>query len=125
MTIQKQQVAEFKELVAEYNDSFAPATLEERYLVGRLVHADWLSRRCTRLEAAIWEGHMVEEKDPAASRRRAAESLDRLSRALHSVRRNYHSALKRLLAIRAQRDRAAAKQPGRGRTGLFAAQKTS
>ena len=117
---------ELQVLTAEYNDRFAPATLEERFLVSRLVRSEWLSRRFMRLEAAIWNANEVTDgagdNSLGAIYCRASKDLDQVGRGLDSAQRNFHTALTRLLAIRARR--APAQAPAGG-TGLFLVPKRS
>lgn len=104
MVSQDNAKSEFRTLQAEYQERFAPATWEERYLVCTLVRSEWLSRQLGRLETAIWDRQLAEEQGMpvhslAAAFGRACGELDRISRAIDSMRRVYRRALKRLTAL--------------------------
>ena len=97
MVIQDRVSAGLKALTEEYTQRFAPASLEERFLVETLAISEWRNRRFMRTEAAIWDLH------PDAFSGKAGRALDRLHRMADASQRAFSSALKQLMAMQAKR----------------------
>ena len=116
MVIQDRVRTGLKALTEEYTQRFAPATLEERFLVETLAISEWRGRQYMRTEAAIWE------HSPDAFSGRAGKDLDRLHRLADSAQRAFSTALKQLMAAHAKRAPKPAVPPS---SGLFAVPKRS
>jgi len=105
--IYQEESPEYKTMSAGFHEEFAPATPEERYLVNVLVHSAWQQRQCFRIENAFWE---AEAKNATyASLLRVFKDLEPLSRLDESASKRFHSVLGRLMSIRTERARNAAK----------------
>ena len=99
----------------DFHREFAPATLEERFLVDMLAHSAWRQDQYRRLDTAMWNYLSM---CPTSSR--TARELDRIGRGEEAANKSFHSALKRLMAIRESRAKVAdAKKPVPPSSGLF------
>jgi hypothetical protein len=96
------------ELDAELRAQYSPADATERFLVDTLIHNEWRLRRMRRVEAVLWEqasqaflGEHMERNtcNSADTFVRGATAFERLQRVVSSCERNYHRALKQLLAL--------------------------
>jgi len=95
------------ELAAEYHEQHAAANPAERELVDTLIHNEWRLRRMRRVEAALWEHaantYLAQHPDePACNSAHAfvtnSGAFERLQRIVNACERNYHRALKELVA---------------------------
>ena len=121
--------AELKQLTAAYMAEYNPAFPEERFFVNVLIYSIWQVRRCWRLEAAIWNSHIIPgapeaENSLGALYARAWKQLDCVGRLEESANKRFHSALKSLDRLKARRAReakaAAARKPSQSASsGLF------
>src|SRR5580700_1113323 len=95
------------ELSAEYHEHHSPADPDHRLLVDTLVHNEWRLRRMRRVEAVLWE-HAADAflgQHPEAEACNSADAFttnagyfERLQRMVNGCERNYHRALKELVA---------------------------
>jgi len=95
------------ELAAEYHEQHAPANPTERGLVDTLIHNEWRLRRMRRVEAVLWEHaantYLAQHPDePGCNSAHAfvtnSGQFERLQRIVNACERNYHRALKELVA---------------------------
>ena len=95
------------ELTAEYREQHNPANATERELVDTLVHNEWRLRRMRRVEAVLWEhaanSYLTQHPDEDACNSADAfvansAQFERLQRIVNACERNYHRALKELVA---------------------------
>ena len=95
----------YETLTAEFYNRFQPVAPEERSLVDALIKAEWLGRRYTTAEAAIWEFDFdnVDTNDIGRVFIRRSEILTRVDRRMSSAQRNFISALKQLKILQAAR----------------------
>jgi hypothetical protein len=84
------------ELDAELREQYSPADPTERFLVDTLIHNEWRLRRMRRVEAVLWEQDSCDSADAFVN---GGAVFDRLQRVVNSCERNYHRALKQLLAL--------------------------
>jgi len=101
---------EFDKLIAEYNRTFAPANIHERFLVEEMAQSRWRLARIRRLENEVVE-QMVGSASPvdadsiiaAALLNNKAGALTVLHRYAVAAERSGHRAFQQLLALRKQR----------------------
>jgi hypothetical protein len=117
------------ELSAEYHEHHSPADPEQRLLVDTLIHNEWRLRRMRRVEAVLWE-HAADAflaQHPEAEACNSAHAFatnagyfERLQRMVNGCERNYHRALKQLVArghaLRSQQAEAEPPQPQQSTT---------
>ena len=105
--------ADLAELTAEYYNSHAPATSEERDLVDKLICNEWLSRRYRRAEAVVWEKQLSRTNSPSlgAAFVAASPALCRVGRRQNAAHRDFQTALTKLLAFQAARQQDLLSQP--------------
>jgi hypothetical protein len=86
--------ADRNDLAARFHLSLAPATPEERNQVNAMIQAEWLSRRYSRIEAAIWNEQLDQMDSPclAAAFIMQSSALSRVNRHLNAAHRNFHRA---------------------------------
>jgi len=95
------------ELAAEYHEHHSPADTDQRLLVDTLIANEWRLRRMRRVEAVLWE-HAADAfltQHPEAEACNSAHAFatnsdlfERLQRMVNVCERNYHRALKELMA---------------------------
>jgi len=105
--IKSHVTVEYKALSEEYHKEFAPATLEERFLVNTLVHSQWRQRQCMRLEKEYWDAEGKIETNEALYR--VMKKLEPVGRLAESANKSFCTTLKQLLSLRAARAKAEAK----------------
>jgi hypothetical protein len=78
-----------------------------------LIRSEWLSRRYTAIDTAIWEREFYKSGDTSlgAAYLKSHDALDRVGRRINWAQRNYQFALKQLLDIRAKRTHSEAAEP--------------
>jgi hypothetical protein len=95
------------ELAADFHEQYSPADAAERFLVDTLVHNEWRLRRMRCVEAALWQTgvdtylnqHMeLEAATSSDAFGASAPVFERLQRIVNCCERNYHRALKALVA---------------------------
>ena len=100
-----ESLEEREELTAEYYLRFNPVTVEERFLVDRLINAEWMHRRYIAIDAAVIERRFNELDTLSLGLvyTQLSETLGRVDRRMTSAQRNYDRTLKQLQALQAKR----------------------
>jgi hypothetical protein len=100
------------ELAAELHGQYSPADSTERFLVDSLISNEWRLRRLRRVEADLWQtgvdAYLTEHTEIERATSGDAFSLsgtafERLQRITNCCERNYHRALKTLMASQVAR----------------------
>jgi hypothetical protein len=114
------------ELAAELHEQYSPADATERFLVDTLVHNEWRLRRLRRVEADLWQTGVDSFLDDQTEKQEAtsgqafatiAPAFERLQRIVNCCERNYHRALKQLIALQVARAHAqSTSQPAESKT---------
>ena len=100
------------ELAAELHEQYAPADATERFLVDTLISNEWRLRRLRNVEADLWQAavdaHLdnhpdMEEATSGDAFATSAPAFERLQRIVNCCERNYHRALKQLIALQVAR----------------------
>jgi hypothetical protein len=96
---------DYEALIAEFYARYNPTVPEDRALVDMLIRSEWLSRRYTAIDTAIWEHEFFKsgETSLGATFLKSQEAFERVGRRINWAQRNYQFALKQLLEIRAKR----------------------
>jgi hypothetical protein len=96
---------DYEALIAEFYARYHPTVPEDRALVDMLIRSEWLSRRYTAIDTAIWEHEFFKsgETSLGATFLKSEQALERAGRRINWAQRNYQLALKQLLDIRAKR----------------------
>jgi hypothetical protein len=96
---------DYEALIAEFDTRYHPTTPEDRSLVDMLIRSEWLLRRYTSIDAAIWEHEFFKsgETSLGATFLKSQEAFERVGRRINWAQRNFQLALKQLLDIRAKR----------------------
>jgi hypothetical protein len=103
------------ELAAELHEQYSPADPTERFLVDTLVSNEWRLRRLRCVESDLWQTGVDTYLNENAEMERATSgdafslsgtAFERLQRIVNCCERNYHRALKTLVASQAARARA-------------------
>jgi hypothetical protein len=96
---------DYEALIAEFYTRYQPTVPEDRSLVDMLIRSEWLSRRYTAIDTAIWEHEFFKsgETSLGAVFLKSEQALERVGRRINWAQRNYQLALKQLLDIRAKR----------------------
>jgi hypothetical protein len=96
---------DYEALIAEFYARYHPTVPEDRALVDMLIRSEWLSRRYTAIDTAIWEHEFFKsgETSLGATFLKSQEAFERVGRRINWAQRNYQLALKQLLEIRAKR----------------------
>lgn len=116
-TTAPEQSAEYKALIAEYYDNFAPATSDERGIIDTLVSSELECRDLDRLGIAILENHITAngsetgENSLCAVYCRAFKDLEGLGDKLCIAHKSYITALTKLMLAQAGRAKKAASNP--------------
>jgi hypothetical protein len=103
--IRSENPEEYDELVAEYYRKFPPASPDERFLLDRLINAEWLHRRVNNAETAVWELYLDSRQGNTFGGvyLNHAEILSRIQRRIDANERNFDKARKELLTAQANR----------------------
>jgi hypothetical protein len=113
------------ELAAELHEQYNPADATERFFVDTLVNNEWRLRRLRTVEADLWQTgvNTYLEKHPEFERATSGDALatigpafERLQRIVNSCERNYHRALKELVAAQMARAHASSASQPEGAT---------
>jgi hypothetical protein len=100
------------ELAAELHELYSPADAAERFLVDTLINNEWRLRRLRSVEADLWQTAVDTHLNKNSEMERATSgdafatsgtAFERLQRIVNSCERNYHRALKQLLALQVAR----------------------
>src|ERR1700728_3050548 len=96
---------DYEALIAEFYARYHPTVPEDRALVDMLIRSEWLSRRYTAIDTAIWEHEFFKsgETSLGATFLKSQEAFERVGRRINWAQRNYQFALKQLLDVRAKR----------------------
>jgi hypothetical protein len=96
---------DYEALIAEFYARYNPTVPEDRALVDMLIRSEWLSRRYTAIDTAIWEHEFFKsgETSLGATFLKSQEAFERVGRRINWAQRNYQLALKQLLDLRAKR----------------------
>ena len=95
---------DYEALIAEFYARYHPTVPEDRALVDMLIRSEWLSRRYTAIDTAIWEHQFFKgETSLGATFLKSQEAFERVGRRINWAQRNYQLALKQLLDLRAKR----------------------
>src|ERR1700722_11629734 len=95
---------DFEALIAEFYTRYNPTVPEDRSLVDMLIRSEWLLRRYTAIDTAIWEHEFFKgETSLGATFLKSQEAFERVGRRINWAQRNYQFALKQLLDLRAKR----------------------
>jgi hypothetical protein len=101
------------ELAAELHEQYTPVDPTERFLVDTLINNEWRLRRLRCVESDLWQTGVDTYLNKHAERERGssgeafstiAPAFERLQRIVNCCERNYHRALKQILALQAARD---------------------
>jgi hypothetical protein len=111
------------DLTAELHGHYVPADATERFLVDTLVNNEWRLRRLRNVETDLWQTGVDAYLNTHTEMERATSgdafattgpAFERLQRIVNSCERNYHRALKELVAL--QVARAQGTQPEQARS---------
>jgi hypothetical protein len=111
-TMFDETAADLAELAAELHGQYSPADATERFLVDTLISNEWRLRRLRAVETDLWQTGVDSYLNTNAEMERAtsgdafattAPAFERLQRIVNSCERNYHRALKQLVALRPAR----------------------
>lgn len=95
---------DYEALIAAFHDRYQPTVPEDRALVDMLIRSEWLLRRYTAIDTAIWEHEFFKgETSLGATFLKSQEAFERVGRRINWAQRNYQIALKQLLDLRAKR----------------------
>jgi hypothetical protein len=96
---------DYEALIAEFYTRYHPTVPEDRALVDMLIRSEWLTRRYTSIDTAIWEHEFFRsgETSLGATFLKSQDAFERVGRRINWAQRNYQLALKQLLDIRAKR----------------------
>ena len=96
---------DYEALIAAFYSRYRPTVPEDRALVDMLVRSEWLLRRYTAIDTAIWEHDFYEtgEKSLGATFLKSEQAFERVGKRMNWAQRNFQFALKQLLDIRAKR----------------------
>jgi len=95
---------DYEALIAAFYDRYQPTVPEDRALVDMLIRSEWLLRRYTAIDTAIWEHEFFKgETSLGATFLKSQEAFERVGRRINWAQRNYQIALKQLLDTRAKR----------------------
>jgi hypothetical protein len=96
---------DYEALIAEFYTRYHPTVPEDRSLVDMLIRSEWLSRRYTSIDTAIWEHEFFKsgETSLGATFLKSQDAFERVGRRINWAQRNYQLALRQLLDIRAKR----------------------
>jgi hypothetical protein len=96
---------DYEALIAAFYDRYQPTVPEDRALVDMLIRSEWLLRRYTAIDTAIWEHEFFKsgETSLGATFLKSQEAFERVGRRINWAQRNYQLALKQLLDTRAKR----------------------
>jgi hypothetical protein len=98
------------ELAAELHEQHRPADATERFLVDTLISNEWRLRRLRRVESDLWQAGVDAylDRKPELQAATSGEAFtatgpafERLQRIVNCCERNYHRALKQLIALQA------------------------
>lgn len=103
--------ADLQAMTDGYHHDCVPTTWMERALVDRLIRADWLLQRLSRLEAEMWIHEMESARSMTFSKldedaplgdiySRICDRFTRLQRRIDSTERSYYRALTQLQRLR-------------------------
>jgi hypothetical protein len=100
-----ESLPDYEALIAAFHDRFQPTVPEDRALVDMLIRSEWLQRRYTAIDTAIWEHEFFKtgETSLGAVFLKSEQAFERVGRRINWAQRNYQFALKQLLDIRAKR----------------------
>jgi hypothetical protein len=107
-----ESVEDLAEFAAEIHEQYTPADATERFLVDTLINNEWRLRRLRSVESDLWQTgvdtyldkHTEREKGSAGEAfSTIAPVFERLQRIVNCCERNYHRALKQLLALQVAR----------------------
>ncbi len=110
-----ESVEDLAEFAAEIHEQYNPADATERFLVDTLINNEWRLRRLRSVESDLWQTGVDTYLNKHTERERGSSSeafftiapaFERLQRIVNCCERNYHRALKQLLALQAARDSA-------------------
>ncbi len=96
---------EYKALIAAFHDRFQPTIPDECVLVDMLIRSEWLLRRYTSIETAVWEQDIRGSHEPFVGDTylKSQAAFERVGKRMNWAQRNFQFALKQLLDIRAKR----------------------
>lgn len=96
---------DYEALIAEFYTRYRPTVPEDRALVDMLIRSEWLLRRYTAIDTAIWEHDFYEtgEKSLGATFLKSEQAFERVGKRMNWAQRNFQFALKQLFDIRAKR----------------------
>ena len=100
LILQYENPEDFQKMLAEYYETYSPATAAEKDLVDQMIAARWRIRRLWTIETALLDSEILRREpeadlDPALELAQAFKSLADDSRALHLISR-YESRLYRI-----------------------------
>ena len=104
---------DYEALIAVFYSRFQPTVPEDRALVDMLIRSEWLLRRYTSIDAALWEHEFFRtgETSLGAAFLKNEQALDRVGKRINWAQNNYQRALRQLLNIRAKRAKEEAAEP--------------
>jgi hypothetical protein len=111
-TMFDETAADLAGLAVELHAQYRPADATERFLVDTLISNEWRLRRLRTVETDLWQTGVDSYLNTHAEIERAtsgdafattAPAFERLQRIVNSCERNYHRALKQLVALQAAR----------------------
>jgi hypothetical protein len=103
---------DYEALIAAFHDRYQPTVPEDRALVDMLIRSEWLLRRYTAIDTAIWEHEFFKgETSLGATFLKSQDAFERVGRRINWAQRNYQFALKQLLDVRAKRTAEEAAEP--------------
>jgi hypothetical protein len=100
------------DLTAELHQQYIPADATERFLVDTLVSNEWRLRRMRNVETDLWQTGVntyigkhaeIERATSGDALATIGPTFERLQRIVNSCERNYHRALKQLVALQVAR----------------------
>jgi hypothetical protein len=96
---------DYEALIAEFYTRYHPTIPEDRAFVDMLIRSEWLSRRYTAIDTAIWEHEFFKtgETSLGATFLKSQDAFERVGRRINWAQRNYQLALTQLLEIREKR----------------------
>ena len=114
MIIPGEDPAELDHLTAEYEEHFLPVGPVEAALVQTIVRAQWMQRRCDRIEAqflnsrvAALEGQTAHPLGAAVAQdSEKGNTLQKIFRRRQAAQRDWYTAVEALTQLQAQRHRA-------------------
>jgi hypothetical protein len=96
---------DWAQLVADFDNEYAPATPQERCLLDSIVRYEWLSRRYMTADTSAWNRrlHFGAHADTGYVMLQDSQLLVRAARLFNSARRGFAQALKQLEDLQTRR----------------------